>query len=182
MSWLSGARVRLQLLFARRAAESRIDEEIGFHIEVETARLVREEGLPPDEARRRALATFGGVTQHTETLREGRGLAWLGGLSLDFKLGFRMLAKYPGLTIVGGLAMAFAMAVGSVTFAVSSNFLSPTLPFPGGDRIVQIRNWDVADRQVEPRVLRDFVVWREALTSITDIGAYRDVSRNIIAP
>ena len=28
--------------------------------------------------------------------------------SLDLKLGGRMLVKYPGLTIVGGLAMAFA--------------------------------------------------------------------------
>src|SRR4051812_1301848 len=101
MSILSAARTRLQLLFAGRAAESRIDEEIRFHIEMETERLVREEKLSFDEARRRALVTFGGVTQHTEALREGRGLASLGGMSLDMKLGARMLVKYPGLTIVG---------------------------------------------------------------------------------
>src|SRR3954462_15421982 len=100
MRWIAAARARLHLLFAGRAAESRIHEEIRFHIDMETERLVREEKLAFDEARRRALVTFGGVTQHTETLREGRGLAWLGGLSLDMKLGFRMLVKYPGLTIV----------------------------------------------------------------------------------
>jgi hypothetical protein len=44
-------------------------------------------------------------------MRDGRGLAWLGGLSLDLRLGARMLVKYPGLTIVGGLAMAFAIWV-----------------------------------------------------------------------
>src|SRR3954462_11414968 len=102
MSWFSAARTRLSLLFARRAAESRIDEELAFHIEMETQRLVREERLSPEEARRRTVARFGGVTQHTESLREGRGLAWLDGLSLDTKLGFRMLVKYPGLTIIGG--------------------------------------------------------------------------------
>src|SRR5688500_11831377 len=101
MSWFSGARARLQLLFARQAAESRMNEEVGFHIEMETDRLVRQESLSPDEARRRALATFGGVTRHMEELRDGRGLAWLGGMSLDLKVGFRMLVKYPGLTIVG---------------------------------------------------------------------------------
>ena len=60
---------------------------MGFHIDMETERLMREERLSPEEARRRALATFGGVTQHREALRDGRGLAWLAGMSLDFKLG-----------------------------------------------------------------------------------------------
>src|SRR6476661_4750099 len=116
MSWFSAARARLHLLFARRAAESRMDEELALHIDLETQRLVREEGLSPQEARRRTVARFGGVTQHKESLREGRGLAWLGGMSLDMKLGFRMLVKYPGLTIIGGLAMAFAIWVGALTF------------------------------------------------------------------
>lgn len=101
MSWLSAARARLHLLFAGRAAESRMDEEIAFHVAMETDRLVREERLSPEEARRRALVAFGGVTQHKEALREGRGLAWLGGLSLDMKLALRMLRKYPGLTEIG---------------------------------------------------------------------------------
>ena len=57
-------------------------------------------------------------------------------------------------------------------------FINPTLPLPGGDRIVLLRNWDVAASSAEPRALDDFVVWRRALTSVTDIGAYRDVTRN----
>ena len=48
MSWYSAARTRLHLLFAPGAAESRADEEIAFHIEMETDRLVREERLPHD--------------------------------------------------------------------------------------------------------------------------------------
>jgi putative ABC transport system permease protein len=42
----------------------------------------------------------------------GRGLAWLTGLSLDVKLGGRMLLKYPGLTLAGGLAIAVAIGLG----------------------------------------------------------------------
>ena len=157
-----------------------MDEELAFHIDMETQRLVREEGLSPEEARRRTVATFGGVTQHAESLRDGRGLAWLGGLSLDMKLGFRMLVKYPGLTIIGGLAMAFSIWVGAVVFEGVRLFVSPTLPLPGGDRIVQIQNWDVAASHAERRVLYDFGVWRGALRSVTDLGAYRDVARNLI--
>jgi len=180
MSWFSGARARLHLLFARGAAESRMNEEVAFHIEMETSRLVREEGLSPAEARRRALIGFGGVTQHTEALRDGRGLAWLGGMSLDLKLGFRMLVKYPGLTVIGGLAMAFAIWVGAIAFEMTTMIVYPTLPLPGGDRAVLIRNWDTDASQPEPKALRDFLVWRDALTAVTDLGAYRDATRNLI--
>src|SRR4029078_9601763 len=72
MSRFDAARARLRLLFAPRAAESRTKEEMCFHIDMEPDRLVREERLSPEEARRRALAMFGGVTQHREELRDGR--------------------------------------------------------------------------------------------------------------
>jgi hypothetical protein len=152
MSWLEGSRARLRLLFSRGAAESR----------------------------RRALVAFGGIEMHKEQLRDGRGRAWFDGFSLDLKLGGRMLVKYPGLTIVGGLAMAFAICVGTVIFQVLSLFLHPTLPLPAGDRIVHIRNWDVAANRVDERALHDFTVWRGALQSVTELGAWRDVTRNLI--
>ena len=180
MSWFSAARARLHLLFARRASESRIDEELAFHVDLETQQLVRTEGLSPEEARRRVIAAFGGVTQHAESLREGRGLGWLNGMSLDMKLGFRMLVKYPGLTIVGGLAMAFSIWVGAIVFEGVRTFVSPSLPLPGGDRIVMIKNWDVAESQEERRALYDFSIWRGALRSLADLGVYRDVARNLI--
>jgi len=31
----------------------------------------------------------------------------------DYKLGFRMLLKYPGLTLAGGLALAIAIGIGA---------------------------------------------------------------------
>jgi predicted permease len=179
MSWLEGSLARLRLLFGRRASESRMDQEFRFHLEMETERLMREEGLDAVEARRRALVAFGGVEKHKEALRDGRGLAWLGGLTLDLKLGGRMLVKYPGLTIVGGLAMAFAIWVGAVVFEMVMLFVSPTLPLPGGDRIVHLRNWDVQANEAEPRALHDFVVWRQAMRSVTDLGAWEDVTRNL---
>ena len=77
MSWLAAARARLHPLFAPRAAEARSNEEMEFHIQMETERLVREARLSPEEAHRRTLATFGGLTQQREALRDGRGLAGL---------------------------------------------------------------------------------------------------------
>ena len=181
MSWFEGARARLHLLFSRRAAESRMDEEIGFHVDMETDRLVREHGLPFDEARRRALVTFGGVTQHKETLREGRGLAWLGGLSLDAKLALRMLAKHPGLTLVAVVGMSVAVAIGAVSFSAIYTIIDARLPLNEGDRVVGIRNVDTRAGDEGRRThLHDFATWREALTTVEALGAYRTVDRNVI--
>ena len=162
MSWFSGARTRMQLLFGRRAAESRINEEVRFHLEMETARLIRDEGVIPAEARRRARAAFGGVTQYTETLKDGRGLAWLSGLSLDLKLGFRMLVKYPGLTLIGGMSIAFGIWFGAVTFQMVGVLTSPALPLPGGDRIQndslrRIASADQFDHDVDIRIGQDTI-------------------------
>ncbi|MBA3640288.1 MAG: ABC transporter permease [Acidobacteria bacterium] len=110
----------------------------------------------------------------------GRGRRWFGGLSLDLKLGGRMLVKYPGLTIVGGLAMAFAICVGTVVFEVLTLFVAPSLPLPAGDRIVQVRNWDISANGPEPRALYDFTIWRSSLRSVTELGAWRDVTTNLI--
>jgi predicted permease len=132
------------------------------------------------EARRRALVAFGGVEKYRETLREGRGVAWLSGLTLDFRLGFRMLVKYPGLTVVAGLAMAFAICIGAGTFEFMTQAFHPTLPLPGGELIVGIQMRDVASGRAESRVLHDFASWRGRLSSIEDLGAFRTLERNLV--
>jgi predicted permease len=182
MSWFDAARARLRLLLARRAAESRIDEEIAFHIEMERERLVREEGIAREEAHRRALVTFGGVAQHRETLREGRGLAWLGGLSLDAKLAMRMLIKHPALTIVAVVGMAVAVAIGAVSFSAIDAIAESELPFSEGDRVIAIRNIDTRSL-TDARLthLHDLATWREALTTVEELGAYRMIDRNLVA-
>ena len=140
MRWLDAARARARLLFARGAAEVRMRDEFAFHLEMETERLVREHGLEPGEARRRALAAFGGVENHKEALRSDRGLAWLAGMSLDFKLGLRMMLKYPGLTFIGVVGLSVAVAIGAAAFGMISNFIAGSLPLDEGDRIVAIQN------------------------------------------
>src|SRR5688572_23901903 len=115
----------------------------------------------------------------TDAVRPSR-LASLGGLSLDMKLGGRMLVKYPGLTLVGGLAMAFSIWVGAVVFEMVRVTLHPTLPRPCSDRIVKIENWDRRESQKESRRLHASAIWRGTLRSVTDLGAYSDVSRNLV--
>ena len=102
------------------------------------------------------------------------GLSWL-----DFKLGFRMLFRYPMLTVVGSLAMAVAIAVGAGTFEIITRVTNPSLPFPDGDRIVGLNYWHQAEYGVRPPSTYDFLNWREGLRTVEDIGAFRLVQRNL---
>jgi hypothetical protein len=43
-----------------------------------------------------------------------------------------MLARYPGLTLVGGLAIAFAIWIGAGTFELATQVVRPTIPLPEG--------------------------------------------------
>src|SRR5512134_436606 len=90
---------------------------------------------------------------------------------LDIKLGGRMLVKYPGLTVVGGLAMAFAILVGIVIFQFAGLFLYPSLPLQNGHRIVALKLQDVVENEDEPKALYDFLSWRDALRTIDNLGA-----------
>jgi predicted permease len=101
---------------------------------------------------------------------------------LDVKLGFRMLVKYPGLALSGGVGIAVAVAIAAGGFSVvQRNYLAP-LPFDEGDRIVSIELWDSQANQPETRVLRDFQIWREGLKSIRALSAYRSLTPNLIEP
>ena len=102
------------------------------------------------------------------------GLSWL-----DFKLGFRMLSRYPMLTVVGSLAMAVAIGVGAGTFEVITRVTNPSLPLPGGDRIVGLNYWHRAESDARPASPYDVVTWREGLRTVEDIGAFRLVQRNL---
>lgn len=175
MRLIDGLRARLRLLFAPHAAESRMEEELRFHVEMEAERLEREEGLDAREARRRALVSFGGRDKYREEMREGRGLAWLSGVRLDLKLGARMLLKYPMLTLASVLAMAIAVALAASWFEFMTDMARPRLPLPDADRLVVLRNQDLTttdrDFSSEPRSLHDFELWRDELETIEELGA-----------
>src|SRR5688500_15600019 len=166
----------------RDAVELEMSEEFKLHEELRAEDLVRR-GLSPTEARRQARLEFGSAERYKDEARHSRGLRRVDDLRfswLDFKLGFRMLARYPGLTLVGGLAMAFAIWVGASTFELATQIIHPAIPLPDGNRIVAIHNWDAAASRIEPHVLHDFESWRTELQSVRELGAYRALERNLI--
>jgi predicted permease len=99
---------------------------------------------------------------------------------LDWKLGARLLLKYPALTIIGGLSLAAAIALGAVGIELADELLYKRLPFPEGGRVVRLETQDTVASRVEPRVLHDVAIWRQSLKTITEIGAARVSERNVL--
>lgn len=111
--------------------------------------------------------------------RQSRRGMWHGASLLDIKLGARMLVKYPGLTLVGVVAMAVAVALATAWWEFSSNLLNPQLPIEAGDRIVRIQNWDAEAGGPEPRSLHDFEIWQREVRTVEDLAASDNVEYRI---
>ena len=98
---------------------------------------------------------------------------------LDFKVGIRMLARYPGLTLIGTVAIAVAIALGTLYFEALTKWQNPRLPIPDADRVLSIRNWDASAMSVEGRSLHDFAIWREQVRTVDQLGAAITFVRNL---
>ena len=166
-------------LWRGKQLDAAMQEEMRFHIDMEAERLIRERRLHPREARRQAHAAFGGIEKYKEQGRDTRGLRWLDIVSLDTRLGVRMLIKHRGLTLVGGFAMAVAIAIGATFFHVFNEILDPALPLDEGERVVALLYATPTPGSAERRVLRDFVEWRDEIKSVEQLGAFRTAQHNL---
>jgi predicted permease len=170
--------LRLLSFFRSSAAEAELEREIHSHLQLLEDQFVST-GMPRDEARLAARRAFGGVEQAKEHHRDTRGFRWLEDSRIDFKLGARMLVKYPGLSIIGGAGLAVGVAIGAGFFAFLYSFLYATLPVEGGERIVAIENWDTEANDEMRRSMHDLAMWRREMKTVVEIGAFRTLARNV---
>ena len=176
---LARVRARWRTLSRSSQLDTEMDDEMRFHVEMQAERLARERRLDPDEARRQALVAFGGVEKWKEEGRDTRGGRWLDHLSLDTRLGLRMLLKHRSLTLIGAFSMTVAVAIGATLFEVITEMLTPALPFPQGERVVSIEFGTERASIPEQARIHEFLEWREGMKSVQQLGAFRTVQRNL---
>jgi putative ABC transport system permease protein len=170
--------LRLLSFFRPGGAEAELSREIHSHLQLLEDGFVSK-GMPRDEARLAARRAFGGVEQAKEHQRDARGFRWLDNSWLDFKLGARMLAKYPALSLIGGAGLAVGVAIGAGFFAFFYSFLYAALPVEGGERIVALENWDIDENEEMRRSMHDLVMWRREMKTVGEIGAFRTIARTV---
>ena len=172
---------RLVAPFRSAAAEHDLAREIGAHLQLLEDRFIAQ-GMSADEARYAAQRAFGGVEQAKEHQRDARSFRWIDNSRIDFRLGARMLLKYPGLSLVGGVGLTVGIAVGAAFFAFFYAYIYSTIPAPDGHRIVGLENWDVRTNNEMRQSASDFVAWRDGMKTVQELGAFRTVGRNLVVP
>ena len=176
------ARIRSIVAGARNdKLDAEMQAEFAHHMELRALDLVKS-GMTPDDAARQARVEFGGTYNYKEKGREARGLRWFDAFRiswLDMKLGARMIYRYPGLTVIGGIAMGIAIALGAGVMGVIALMSDPKIPLDEGERIVGIQVWGTFSNNAERRIAYDLAMWKSELKTVHDIGAFRSAVRAI---
>src|SRR5688500_6968922 len=175
------ARMRSFVRGIRNDPDADMQAEFAHHMELRARDLVRS-GLSAEDATRQAQVEFGGTYNYKEAGREARGLRWFDAMRiswLDIKLGARMIHRHPGLTLVAGIAMGVAIALGAGVMGVIALMRDPHIPLDEGERIVGIQVWSVASFNAERRIAFDLATWKAELKTVRDLGAFRNATRAV---
>ena len=171
MRWFRSISLRLRALFQRDAVEIDLDDELRFHVDAETERLVRE-GRPPDEARREALRDFGGVERYKEECRDARGVTLLEDLRQDVRFGLRSLRKSAGFAVVSVATLGIGIGLSATVFAAVDGVLLKPLPYADADRLMVVWQHDRGSGEERDAVSPpNFLDWRDRARSFSGLAA-----------
>src|ERR1051325_10699905 len=125
-------------------------------------------GMTPEEARRQALLTLGGIAQTRERVNDVRRWHWIDDLRDDLRYALRTLRRSPGFAVTAIGVIALGIAATTAAFTVLDYMLLRPLPFPEPGRLVRIYQSDVS-RNV-PRLEAsppNFTDWKSGTTSFS---------------
>lgn len=177
MRLLSEARERLRALLFRGAEEAELDEELRFHVEMETeANLAR--GMSADEARRQALIAFGGMERFREEVRAARGVGFLEGPWRGLRFAVRRLVRDRGFSVPVIATLALGIGATTAIFALVNAVLLQPLPYPDSGRLVAVRHaapgWGLSEAGQSDGT---YLHYRSGNRTFEEMGVYYESSQ-----
>lgn len=141
MRIVAAFRAWLESLLRHGRADREMDEELRFHLDMETERQQRA-GLSPEEARRRAVLALGGLERTRDAVRDARGSSWAEHLPQDLRQAARRLVRTPGHTAAAVLTLALGIGANTVIYSVVDGVLLRAVPFADARRLVVVWGTD----------------------------------------
>src|ERR671914_908147 len=172
----------IQNLLHSRGIEREMDDEMRFHVEMEAADLVAR-GVAPDDARRRALVSFGGVQRYKDEGRDARGVGPLEDFLRDVRYGARSLRRRPGFSAVVVLTLAVGIGGTTAIFGAVHGVLLAPLPYRDPERIITVWTNDRIEGDEKQDVAPgNFVDWRERQRSFATFASANPYSMDYLGP
>jgi len=163
-----------------RAIDRDVDEELAFHLQARTEEFIAQ-GVPPDEARARALRAFGDlqgarhdlgrIDRRTERERHRRDV--MDDLRQDIAYALRKLRSAPAFAATAILTLALGVGANTAIFSVVNGVLFRPLAFPRPEQLYQVWSSNPSTGMLEGSVSPlDLDDWRAQRQVIADIGGY----------
>ena len=125
-------------LLRRNSVEQALNDELQSSVELLTEEKI-EEGLPPSEARRRALIELGGVEQVRTKVAEIRSGRLLEDFAADLRFAFRTLKKSPGFALTAIVTLALGIGANAVVFSVLNALILRPINVPKGENLYTVQ-------------------------------------------
>ncbi len=122
---------------------SDVEEEFRSTLDAYQENLIRQ-GLPEEEARRKARIDLGQPATQNETYRDAIGLRLFDELGADIRYGLRGLRRNPGFAAVAVFSLALGIGATTAMFSLIYAVLLHPFPYADADRIV---NPIISDKQ-----------------------------------
>jgi len=135
-------------LIHKRQVEDQLDDEVRVYVDLVTDEKIAA-GMSSAEARRTAIAEFGGIEQVKQAVRDDRSGAKLELLWQDARYGFRQLRRNPGFTLTVIVTLALSIGANTAIFSIVNALMLKSLPYSYPERMGTIytrvqgaRAWD----------------------------------------
>src|SRR5258708_35095265 len=172
--WIDALPVRLRSVFRRARAEQDLDEELSFHLELQT-HAGEARGLSRPEAERRARVALQGVQWTKERSRDMWPLRWTDDVLRDVRYALRCLRRTPGFTAVAVVTLALGIGFNSALFTIVDAALIRSLPVERPDRLVALNT----NSGGGTRSYADYLDFKARNDTLVDILAYSPMSAGL---
>jgi len=128
---------RLCALLRPREWDERVDEELEFHIGMQTEENIRR-GMAPLDARAAAHRKIGNRTQVCEEVHRMNTISFVEETAGNVRISLRTMRRNPGFALTAVLVLALGLGASTAMFGALDRILFRPLPYADADRLVNL--------------------------------------------
>ncbi|MFZ0800776.1 MAG: ABC transporter permease [Terriglobales bacterium] len=162
---------KLSILFTRERFHRELEEEMAFHRE-QQEKTLRDEGIPPEEAKYAAMRQFGNAARLKEKSLDTVGFRFESAVQ-DFRYALRQLRKNPGFACTAIFVLALGMGVTVAIFGFVDAALLKPLPYRAPSRLVNVTERIALIPRARLSYL-DYLDWKKLNTVFSSMDVFTE--------